>query len=745
MSTGLRRLAPILIALVFATGLVAAPAAAVPVRAATPGPTIVSDARYDVQPAQKRVRVTVTLRLANHLKDTATRRFFYDEAFLAVLPGSSGFKLTGGSGSSAVSVTKRSANATILRLRLGSRLYSGKSATYTLRFDLVDGGGAPTRDLRVGDSLASFPVWAYASDSTPGSTVTVVFPAGYKTSVAAGSIPDPTRDATGRTIFRTGQLPSPLTFFAYLVADRPGAYVEKPLTTTVNDVAVPLTIRAWSDDARWGKRIGGVVQRALPTLGEAIGLPWPREDTLVIQEAVSRTTGGYAGLFDPTKGLVEVAYYADDFVVLHEAAHAWFNGSLLADRWADEAFASYYGLQAAKALKVAATGNPLTKTLRASAVPLNAWGPVGKETGATEDYGYAATLALAQAIAKRAGPDGLRAVWADAARRLGAYQPPASGGTGSSGGAGSSGLSAPETVGGPPDWRGLLDLLEADTPATYSDLWRTWVARPKDLPLLADRADARSHYDAVVAQAADWQLPRPIRDAMRAWRFADAKTMLDDAAQVLTRRAAIESAATVVGLTPPVTLRDAFQGTNGFSAALDEAAAEAETIARYQAALDAEPTAPDLVVQVGLWGAAPQADLANVKTAFAAGDLAAASASADSARSAWASAASVGQGRLVSAAALALALAVALVLLVLGITGDRRRRRRERLLAASMSRPVGRMMARPMAEPMPTRQATDPTYPGVETTPPYATLATTPDDASNGTAQDVNDRGAGSG
>ncbi len=36
-------------------------------------------------PAQKRVRVTVTLRLTNQLKDTATKRFYFDEAFLAVL------------------------------------------------------------------------------------------------------------------------------------------------------------------------------------------------------------------------------------------------------------------------------------------------------------------------------------------------------------------------------------------------------------------------------------------------------------------------------------------------------------------------------------------------------------------------------------------------------------------------------------------------------------------------------------
>ena len=64
-------------------------------------------------------------------------------------------------------------------------------------------------------------------------------------------------------------------------------------------------------------------------------------------EAVSRSTAGYSGRYDPAAGRIEIAYYADSFVVLHEAAHAWFDGSLLADRWANEGFASWYALDAA--------------------------------------------------------------------------------------------------------------------------------------------------------------------------------------------------------------------------------------------------------------------------------------------------------------------------------------------------------------------------------------------------------------
>ena len=286
--------------------------------------------------------------------------------------------------------------------------------------------------------------------------------------------------------------------------------------------------------------------KALPVLGQQVGLAWPQTGTLTVREAVSHSTGGYAGLFDPAKGVVEIAYYADPFVVLHESAHGWFNGSLLADRWANEGFASYYALQAAAALKVKATGDALTTKLKAARIPLNAWGPIGRDTGATEDYAYAASLALAKAIGERATPDVLQAVWADAAGHVGAYQPP-SGGT-------------PETVDGAPDWRGLLDLLEAESGNPFDDLWRTWVARDQDLPLLDARAAARTRYDQVVGDAGDWTLPKPIRDAMRAWRFDDATRMLDEASAVLARRATIETDAAAVGLTPSPALRSGVRG-----------------------------------------------------------------------------------------------------------------------------------------------------------------------------------------
>lgn len=657
-----RRLAVGILAVVAAIAMLGAetPVGPTVVRAARPDLTMTSSARYDVQPDRQRIRVTLDLTLTNHLKDTKTTAYYFDYALFDVMAGTSGFKATGDGTDPTVRVVKRADRYTRLRLDF-PRLRSGKSATYRLVFNLKDPGGAATRDLRVGDSLVSFPVWAFATDATPGSQVTVVFPAGYEVDVEAGDIPSPTTDAEGRTVFRTGRLEAPLDFFAYLVADRPGSYVEQAISPKVGAASAPIVVRSWPDDEPWGERVADLLTRGLPRFGERIGLPWPIEDRLVVQEAVSRSTGGYAGLFDPRSGTVEIAYYAADFVVLHEAAHGWFNGSLLADRWANEAFASYYATEVAADLKVKAGADELTDELQAARIPLNAWGPVGSEEVAQEDYAYAASLALARLIAERAGDEALTDVWAAAADRVGAYQP--LGGE-------------PERVPAAPDWRGLLDLLEAESGRSYDDLWRAWVARPTDLPLLDARAAARERLTTVEAATAGWRLPRPIRDAMRAWRFEDATALIDAAEASLAARSEVEAAARRAGVIAPDTLRTAFEDDDGFDDALAEAEAELDAITLYARAAAAEPAEMTPFVRLGLWGETPEVHLATARAALARGDLDVAIAAAGDAELLWTTASSIGQGRAVSLGLLVLAALLAIALMIGAWRRGHRRRRR---------------------------------------------------------------------
>ena len=347
-----RSAAPALLAFVAATGLLATPGGRAEVRAAAPGLTIVGSARYDVQPEAERVRVTLDMAMTNRLPDTRTKRYYFDHAILGVLPGVSGLKASwSGAGMPRAKVSKATSTYTLVRIDLAKRLYSHKSATIKLVFDLVDKGGAAT-----GRSGSARPSCRSRSGPSPRT----------RRRAAASAWPSPPATRRGpvrgdpvgqQRCLRPDRLPDAQAGQAAVVlrlpvADRPGSYAERTVKATVGDVPVDLTIRGWVEDGGWSTRVGGLVGRALPMLSERIGLPWPRDGGLVVHETISRSTGGYAGLFDPAKGQIEVAYDAGDDVVLHEAAHTWFNGGLLADRWANEAFASYYGLEAAAALKI---------------------------------------------------------------------------------------------------------------------------------------------------------------------------------------------------------------------------------------------------------------------------------------------------------------------------------------------------------------------------------------------------------
>ena len=311
----------------------------------------------------------------------------------------------------------------------------------------------------------------------------------------------------------------------------------------------------------------------------------------------------------------------------------------------------------------------------------------GREATATEDYAYAATLSLAKAIAVRAGPDVLRAVWADAAARIGAYQSPHAGpgatGTGTTGaGAGAAGATAagatgaPETIDRPPDWRGLLDLLETYDTDAYDDLWRLWVVRDSDKPLLLARDAARRAYEDLVVAAADWQLPVSVREALRAWQFEQAGQLFARAHRILDQRAAIAAAAASAGLTPPPTLRAAFELADAFAAADREATAELEAIAIYVDAAATRPSEANPFQIMGLWGTTPDAELDTARARFSNADLVGSRDAARAAAFAWTSAEDVGRGRFISIVALTLALVIAIVLVASWFSARRRRRRR---------------------------------------------------------------------
>lgn len=573
-----------------------------PARAATPGLTLVSDARYDVRPDERRVDVSVAIKATNHRKNTAIRRYYYDRAFLAVMPGTTNFRVTASGSRPTVRVAARKPSHTLLRIDFGRRLPAGGSMNLRLQFELADAGGPPDRPVRIGPALTTFPVWAFASESTPGGTVTVSLPDGFEVRSQGAELGEPERDG-GTVVLRSGRLAKPLAFVATIVAQRPGSFVERSSRARLVDGELELVIRSWPEDSAWADRVGGVFERGLPELSRQIGLPYAGSRSLVVEEAAV-AAGEHAGRFDPDTGRVEIAYHADEFDALHAAGHAWFNGRLVADRWLTEAFASYYAVTAATALDIAVNPETLTEELDAARIPLNAWTAGPAEDQATEQAAYAAALALATEVAQRAGEDGLQRVWGAAGRR-------------------ESGYDRGPLLASAPDWRTVLDLLERHTGTEYDDLWRHYVVRPSDAELLDQRRAAREDLEATRSLAGAWQLPPAVDAAMASWRFDRARELLAEVRSFLSLRGRVSRTASSLGLTPPPTLRATFEGVSGLAAARAQGESELAALDAIDraAAAAAAPARQDLIAQIGLLGRPPERDLQAAREAYEAGEV----------------------------------------------------------------------------------------------------------------------------
>ena len=90
------------------------------------------------------------LTLTNHLKDTKTKRYYFDKAFLAVLPGASGYKFTwagAGNPTRPRHQEDQGLHDPPARPR-GHGCTAARPRRTRCRFDLADPGGEATRDIR---------------------------------------------------------------------------------------------------------------------------------------------------------------------------------------------------------------------------------------------------------------------------------------------------------------------------------------------------------------------------------------------------------------------------------------------------------------------------------------------------------------------------------------------------------------------------------------------------------------------
>ena len=284
-------------------------------------------------------------------------------------------------------------------------------------------------------------------------------------------------------------------------------------------------------------------------------------------------------------------------------------------------------------------------------------------------YGRAASVTLASKLYDLVGADRLEAVWRAASARVAAYQPGEQVG--------------PSLVSsGPPDWRGLLDLIQERAGVDATSLWSSLVVAPNEQALLTTRSSTRAAYQALLVRAAGWACPPAVLDALNAWQYGSAADLLTGLGQLLDQRDRIASAATAAGLDPPTSLQATFE-QGRIASGETEASNELQVLQAIGTAAAAEPANPSIVDTVGLIGVDPAGNLAAATTAFSAGDMATAQRAALAADEAWSQADDTGSLRIRVSLAVLLVVLVFVGFVFSQVRRVRRFRRRGRRLATA--------------------------------------------------------------
>lgn len=555
-------------------------------------------AEYAVDPGAGVIAVTVAVTFTNTLPDPPGQISAFSHVDLPVQDGAAGVTASDEAGQLGVDLqTRDGVQVAVVTTR--ARVRYGSSVSLTLTYRLADGA---TPDLHVRPAVVKFPAWGFGTSSE----VTVRLPAGYEARTDGDPLlPDP---VGAGTVLTSGPIADPARWLAVVTAVSPREYVTRSASVPLDSGTVDLQVRAWSDDATWGDRTLALLIKALPLLEEAIGLPYPRVGPLVISESAGGETGGPS---PSANDEIQVAFDGSAFTLLHQAAHVWISDELAADRWTREGLASHYAARVASRLRLELPYDPGARSsdLAADAQPLVNWG--GGADSSADAYGYAASWALIDSIAKSVGETRMATALRRVVAGLSAYDPAEPDGEGTDG------RPFPAV-----DTRRFLDQLAAVSGVDLSDLFARTAFGPDAVAELQERDAVRVGYRRLLAAAADWGAPDPVRAAMSEWRFAEARALMTEASAWLVSRDALIAKASAAGLVAPDRLRDRYVVAGGGAEAAAELEAEEALVDAY-ATIQERTLAPRAPLDaIGLLlGDDPRQLLAEAADSFGQGDL----------------------------------------------------------------------------------------------------------------------------
>ena len=425
-----------------------------------PGPTvsIVTTSTYDVRPTEHRVAVTVALSITSNLKDTTTRRYFVDRAYLAVIPSATNLRISAASGKPTVSVSSRSDGqpraAAQVRRPTGSRQDDQPDADVRHRRSRrCPGSRAP--DLRIA-----------RSGSRPGRSARAAWPARPSGSGSPGTTSPPSVAARcrDRRRIRTGRWSTPAgpsrrraTFVADLAADRPGVLVDGRQSVAIGARTIVLLVRSWPDDPAWRTSVTDLLVRGAPAIGAEVGIDWPMGPTLEVRETIARAGGDGssagvegAGAFDASRRSPRHPLHRGS-----DGHPARRRARLVQrlDRRRSLGGGGVRGLLRRPRRRHHRGGDPIARDDVRCPRPERPAERLGRRWGRT-------TCSAMRLPSSWRGMS-RRAPATTSCRMSGGTPPPGSARTSPSSPLGEGSLASPEQAVGPVDWRSLLDLLEA--------------------------------------------------------------------------------------------------------------------------------------------------------------------------------------------------------------------------------------------------------------------------------------------
>ncbi len=620
---------------------------AVPVRAARwEMPT---RATYQVQPGNGRVEVTVRVRFRNTTPNPPGQFSVFEVIDLVVQRGAQDIVARDRRGRLAVRTNRRPNSVRVsVEPRQGVR-YRDRTG-FTLSYRLPDGAAG----IRVRPTVVTFPVWTFGTDGS----ATVTLPGRYDVSIDGNQLA-PDRTSEGWQL-ESGSVKDPQRWASLVLAVAPSSHDTLTRAVPLAAGTLELQVRAWRDDEAWATRTARLLSQALPLIEERMGLPYPGAAPLVVEEVVTQPPGGVLDEAGSAGAHLLAGYDQPAFALLHQAAHVWLSDELAADRWMREGFASWVAAGAAGELDVERPYQPAERRSRLTdeAFPLVSWG-AGESTAAQDAFAYAASWAVAERLASRAGGDSLRLAWQRIAAGEGAYEPVTDA---------IPDVDLPAADRQPAESRALLDQLEAISGVDLGRIFATWVFDDEPADLLAPRAEARERYEALLAAAGDWGAPMPVTVDLGAWRFDSARQRIDETLAWLGERDLLAEQAAMLGLVLPERLRDRYRTAGGGPDARAELDAQIAVVRAYGEALSTNAAEHGFLERIGLLGG-PDHDqlLREANAAFSEGDLRRAAEVTDRVQEQLDTARSQGIARIVAAVALIV------ILLVLAIGLVRRR------------------------------------------------------------------------